>query len=246
MTNKYQTLIVDDEWLAREGLRRLLQKFDEIEVIGEADCVSNAAQMIKETQPDVVFLDIQMPDGNGFALFDQVDVDFRVIFVTAFDDYAIRAFEINALDYLLKPISMSRLSQAVARLATKSPKDKAMKDKPLKEKLNYDDYLFANSKGRVGFVKINSILYIQAAGDYSEVFTNTGEKRMVLRTLKEWEEYLPDNNFLRIHRNTIINLNFIDKVEPWAKSTFQIHMRHINEPFTTSQKYTKELRKKFI
>jgi two-component system, LytTR family, response regulator len=92
MSYRFRTLIVDDEWLAREGLRRLLLKFPEIEIIGEADCVSSAAKMIAETKPGVVFLDIQMPDDNGFALFDKVEADFKVIFVTAFDDFAIRAF----------------------------------------------------------------------------------------------------------------------------------------------------------
>jgi len=241
MGDKFKALIVDDEWLAREGLRRLLLKFPEIDIISEAESVGSAVEKIKDTKPDVVFLDIQMPDDNGFALFDRVEVDFKVIFVTAFDDFAIRAFEVNALDYLLKPIEPARLSQSIARLSEKNTKNK-----PLKIKLGYDDCLFSSNKGCVGFVKVGSILYIQAAGDYSEIFLSTGEKRMLLRSLKEWEECLPDKNFARIHRNTIINLNYIDKIEPWSKSTFQIHLRNVANPFTTSRQYSKELRKKFI
>ncbi len=242
MSDKYRALIVDDEWLAREGLQRQLTKFSEIvEVVGQADCVNNAVKLINEKEPDVLFLDIQMPDENGFALFDKVEVNFKVIFVTAFDDFAIRAFEVNALDYLLKPINTKRLAQAIERLS-----EQRIKKTTLKDKLKYDDYLFANSKGRVGFVKVNSILCIQAAGDYSEIFLATDEKRMVLRSLREWEEYLPENSFLRIHRNTIINLNYIEKMEPWANSTFQIFLRNIKDPFVTSRKYAKELRKNFI
>ncbi|KAF0249861.1 MAG: LytTR family two component transcriptional regulator [bacterium] len=242
MINKYRALIVDDEWLAREGLRRLLLKFPEIEVIGEADCISRAVEVIAEKELDVVFLDIQMPDESGFALFEKVDVDFKVIFVTAYDDFAIRAFEVNALDYLLKPINLARLTQAIARLAEQDDKKKKL----LKNKLSYDDYIFANNKGRIGFVKVNTILYILAAGDYTEVFLATGEKRMVLRALKDWEEYLPEKNFLRIHRNTLINLSYVERVEPWSNSTFQIYLRNVAIPFTTSRKYSAELRKKFI
>src|SRR5438105_1598221 len=152
MRQQYRSLIVDDEWLARQDLRRLLSKHPEIEIIGEADSVENAAKMISELSPDVVFLDIQMPEESGFKLYDRVDVDFKIIFVTAFDNYAIRAFEVNALDYLLKPVNPTRLAQTIARLSEpKSGKERT------KSELKHDDYVFIKSQGRTRFVKISSI-----------------------------------------------------------------------------------------
>lgn len=240
MGKKFRVLIVDDEFLAREGLRRLLGQYPDIEIVGEADSVETAAQAIKVVEPDVVFLDIQMPGETGFNLFNRVDVNFKVVFVTAFDNYAIRAFEVNALDYLLKPLNPLRVAQTIARLGEERSTTN------VKGKLNYDDYIFIDTKSRNGFVKVDSIAYIMAAGDYSEIYLNNGEKRMMLRTLREWEEKLPEKYFFRIHRAIIINLSYVEKTKPGIKSTYQIYLRNITTPFTTSRKYGMELRKKFV
>jgi two-component system, LytTR family, response regulator len=220
----------------------LLSKFPEIEVIGEADSVANAVGMISESSPDLVFLDIQMPEESGFKLFDRVEkIDFKIIFVTAFDNYAIRAFEVNALDYLLKPVNPSRLAQSIARLS----EQKSRKETSSTE-LKYDDYVFIKSQGRTGFVKLSSIVCIKSIGDYTEIHTTSGVKRLAMRSLREWEESLPSQYFLRIHRTVIINIEYVESVEPGLKCTFQVCLRNIPDPFTTSRKYSQELKKRFF
>lgn len=241
MAEKFRVMIVDDERLARQDLTRRLSKHTEVEIVAEASSVSQAVEKIPEVKPDVVFLDIQMPNESGLNLFNRIDVDFKVVFVTAFDNYAIRAFELNALDYLLKPVTEARLAQTIARLS-----EPGRNLTGLKEKLNNDDYLFINSLGKSGFIRVDSILCIKAMGDFCEVYTVTGEKNVVLRSMREWEEHLPPKSFLRIHRGIIINVSFVEKVEPWTNSTFQIHMKHLSVPFQASRKYSRELRNKFF
>jgi len=236
-----RVVLVDDEELARQDLQHQLAHFQQIQVVGQANSVEIAVEVINTTEPDLVFLDIQMPKESGFKLFEKMEIDFSVIFVTAFDNFAIRAFEVNALDYLLKPVSLPRLSQALARLE-KSSKSESKPTQPL----DYNDFIFIKGQGRTGFVKINSIIYISATGDYTEVYTTKGEKKLVLKSLREWEEHLPTQQFLRIHRSVLINIEYIEKVEPWFRSSYQIYLRNITTPLTTSRKYSSELRKKFF
>lgn len=235
-----RTLIVDDEPLARKGLRRLLLQYSEIEVIGEADSVESAVTLIKQFHPDLVFLDIQMPGESGFNLLPRVDTDLKVVFVTAFDNYALRAFEVNALDYILKPIDPARLTHTIERLLNSSTKVAKVASK-----FHYEDYIFIKADYKTGFVKIASISYIVVSGDYSEVYTTDGEKRLVLRSLREWGESLPNQYFLRIHRTTMININYVEKVIDGIRGAYQIYLRGIPTPFTTSRKYAGELRKRF-
>lgn len=236
-----RVVLVDDEELARQDLQHQLANFQQIQVVGQANSVETAVEVINTTDPDLVFLDIQMPKESGFKLFEKMEIDFFVIFVTAFDNFAIRAFEVNALDYLLKPVSLPRLSQSLARLE-KSSKNESKPTQPL----DYNDFIFIKGQGRTGFVKINSIIYISATGDYTEVYTTKGEKKLVLKSLREWEEHLPSQQFLRIHRSLLINIEYIERVEPWFRSSYQIYLRNITNPLTTSRKYSSELRKKFF
>jgi two-component system, LytTR family, response regulator len=239
MRRSYRALIVDDERHAREDLRRELAAHPEIEIIGEAESVDEAARVIPSLNPDVVFLDIQMPKEIGFALLDRVEVNFKIIFVTAFDNYAIRAFEVNALDYLLKPIRPARLAETISRLSQKGG------NKPHSQKrLNYDDYVFIQSHGRTGFLRINTIACIVATGDYTEICSARGERRSVLRSMNEWEEQLPEKYFLRIHRSVIINLECVEKAEPEQGGIYRVHLRGLTESFTTSHRRARELRKR--
>ncbi|HZS10523.1 MAG TPA: LytTR family DNA-binding domain-containing protein [Blastocatellia bacterium] len=236
----FRAIIVDDERLARRELRSLLSEHGEIEVAGEAGNVAQAVRLIGEQEPDVVFLDIQMPGESGFGLFDQVGKTFDVIFVTAFDAYAIRAFEVNALDYLLKPINPERLARAVARLSAGDHIGTSTA-----RRLEYEDRLFLELDGHSRFLKINTIVCLCAAGDYSEIFTADGGKSLVLKSLKEWEERLPEKQFARIHRSTIINLEYIERVEGWFNRSYQIYLRQIEEPFMMSRRYAAKLRLRF-
>ncbi len=233
-------IIVDDERLARKELRSLLAEFAEISIVGEAENLSEAIDLIQTKRPDVVFLDIQLQNENGFDLLEKVENDFKLIFVTAFDAFAIRAFEINALDYLLKPVNPERLAKSLERLLEIEEKDKT----PLR-KLRYEDRIFLESGGRSKFLKINDIKYISADGDYTQVFTNDGGKYLVTKPLKEWEQRLPEKYFVRIHRSTIVNFESIEKVESWFNRSFQIFLSGIDEPFIISRRYSATIKEKF-
>jgi two-component system LytT family response regulator len=240
MSKVFKALIVDDERLARNELNRMLKDFSEIEVAAEASDIASAKQCIADVQPDVIFLDIQMPGESGFDLINSVPIDSQIIFVTAFDEYAIRAFEINALDYLLKPVNPKRLQEAVGRLnSTKDAGEGKMR------KLDINDRLLLVLNNTMQFIKINTIIFINAAGDYTELKTTSGLKGITLKPIKEWEYRLPENTFVRIHRSTIINMEFIDRFEEWFNNAYRVYLKQIDEPFTVSRRYAAKLKERF-
>jgi two-component system LytT family response regulator len=237
---KLTAIIVDDERLARRELRSLLAEFAEISIIGEAENLTEALSLIQTGRPDVVFLDIQLSGENGFELLEKVEKDFKLIFVTAFDEFAIRAFEINALDYLLKPVNPERLAKTLERLLETEEKPEVVV-----RKLEYEDRLFIEMGERSRFLKVSSIKCICADGDYTHVFTDDGKKHLVTKPLKEWEDRLPEKYFIRIHRSTIVNLEFIEKVEIWFSRSYQIYLREMKEPLTVSRRYAAQLKLRF-
>lgn len=237
---KLKAIIVDDERLARKELRSLLADFAEISIVGEAENLTETVNLIQTHNPDVVFLDIQLSNENGFDLLEKVEKDFKLIFVTAFDEFAIRAFEINALDYLLKPVNPERLAKTLERLLEAEEKNEICL-----RKLEYEDRLFLELGERSRFLKVSSIKCICADGDYTQVFTDEGKKHLVTKSLKEWEDRLPEKYFIRIHRSTIVNLEFIEKVETWFSRSYQIYLRDLKEPLTVSRRYAAQLKHKF-
>jgi two-component system, LytTR family, response regulator len=249
MSHIFRALIVDDERLARKELRSMLGDHPTVEVVGEAETVEQASRLIQAEEPELVFLDIQMPGASGFDLLERITADFEVIFVTAFDAYAIRAFEVNALDYLLKPINPDRLARALERLAGKESTPtfapSSASEAQAARKLDYEDRLFIEVDERSKFVKIKTIVCITAAGDYSEISTSDGQKTLVMKSLKEWEERLPENYFTRIHRSTIINLEYIEHLDGWFNRSYQVQLRHLKEPIVMSRRYAAKLKLKF-
>lgn len=241
MSNKFRALVVDDERLARKGLIDQLSLIQEVEVVGEADCVPTAIEAIDKLKPDVVFLDIQMPGQSGFELAEQVDFDGKIIFVTAYNEYALRAFEINALDYLMKPVSKERLENAIDRISSPQKTIDHSHDK-----LNYDDQLFTTIGSKMQFLKVNKIVLIQSDGDYTNVNLESGTHGLVNKTMKEWEERLPDNHFVRVHRTSIINTEFIENIEKWFNYSYRATLRGIEEPVVISRRYAKKLKDLFV
>lgn len=229
-------MIVDDERLARAKLRSMLAGFPNVEIIAEADSVAEAIKAIEKTNPEIIFLDIQMPHASGFDLLEKIETDAKIIFVTAYDEYALRAFEVNALDYLLKPVSPARLAQTIERLGQTAATGK---------NLEYDDFIFVNSGRTSKFVRVDSIKCILAADVYSEIMTAEGEKFLLLKSLSEWESRLPAKNFLRIHRSTIINLEFIERVEKKFNYSQLIYLRGVAEAFVISRRYAAKLKDRF-
>lgn len=232
-------LLVDDERLARKQLRAQLDRFPELQVVAEADSVSQALEAVQRFHPDVIFLDIQMPGQTGFDFLEQASGNFKIIFVTAFDSFALRAFEVNALDYLMKPVSFERLSAAIRRLtgAEHEPR-KAMP-------LDYSDYLFVADGRNARFIKVGTIKCIVAAGAYSELFTADGRKWMLLGAIKEWEERLPGSRFVRTQRSCIVNLDFAESVEVVENNTYRIFLRDQAAPLPISRRYAVALKNRF-
>lgn len=239
MTKNYRALIVDDERLARNDLASLLKNFSNIEIVSEAEDVPSAIAEIKTHDPDLLFLDIQMPGDSGFELLNKIDFKGKVIFVTAYDKYAIRAFDVNAIDYLMKPVLPERLRKAIEKLE-EDEQQIIVEGK----KLKYDDRLFINFNDQMKFLKVNSIVCIEANGDYTNLYLKDGGKGLVLKPMNEWEDRLPENYFSRIHRSSIINLDFVMKVEKWFNYSYRIHMKSIDEPLTMSRRYAKRLKDK--
>jgi two-component system LytT family response regulator len=212
-----KALVVDDEPLARRELRRLLAAFPAVEVVGEAGDVDEARARIDELSPDVVFLDVQMPGGSGFDLLAQIDRVPRVVFTTAHDQYAVRAFDVNALDYLLKPIEPERLAAAVRKLQADTVRDAVGRIEPLEQ-------LFIRDGPRSWFVPLREVSLFTAEGNY--VRLAWGRERPLLgRSLTALERNLDPRRFFRANRGQILNLDFIAQVEPGVGGRLDVQLR---------------------
>ncbi|MCL4707638.1 LytTR family DNA-binding domain-containing protein [bacterium] len=232
-----KTLIVDDEWLVRSELKTMLAGYPEITLIGEAANVAQAIPLIQKNPPDVIFLDIQMPGASGFDLLDQIDTAARIIFITAYDKYALRAFEVNALDYLLKPISKERLAKAVKKLGS----NELGSAQPHK-KAAYDDVLYVIVNGALKFIKLPLLKCITAEGNYSYIFYADKPRALVSKTLQDWEDLLPEKQFVRIHRSAIVNFEYVEQVRKCKNYTQEVFVKGIEKPFMMSRRYASKLK----
>jgi len=237
---EYIALVVDDERLARIELISMLSEFVCIKSVHEADDVKSALKMIETVKPNLIFLDIQMPGETGFDLINQIEYSGKLIFVTAYDQYAIRAFEVNAIDYLLKPVSTERLQKSINKLEIEN-----IKPVETDYNLKYEDRLFLTLGSQMFFVKISSIVTIESEGDYTMVYTKEGQKGLVSKSMKEWELRLPNNYFCRIHRATIVNLEFVENIEKWFNYSYRLHLKGKEEPYIISRRYAKQIKEKF-
>jgi two-component system LytT family response regulator len=240
-----KALLVDDERLARAQLRTQIAHFPSLQVVAEVDSVARAIEAVEKHRPDVVFLDIQMPGSTGFDFLEQASGEFKVIFVTAFDNFAMRAFEVNALDYLLKPVRVERLSAAVERLSLPVQRERGERGFANAAPLEYSDYLFVSSGTSARFLKIRAIKYIVAAGSYSEVYAADGRKWILLQPIKDWEERLPAAQFVRTHRSAIVNLDYVERVDALGNDTFQIYLRGQSDPLPISRRYARIVKERF-
>jgi two-component system, LytTR family, response regulator len=235
-------IIVDDERLARRELRRMLEEAHAgaVRVVGEAESVRVAAELVRTCDADVVFLDVQLAGESGLELLALIDPSVAVVFVTAFDQYAVRAFEANALDYLLKPVAPARLARAVERLA--APNDDTTPGAP-PPRLDYQDRLFLRLDDRMGFVKVADIASITSDGDYSVVRLGAGRTHRARKSLREWLARLPETAFARVHRSTIVNLEFVERVEEWSHFSYRLYLRGSTEPVAMSRRYAGHLKR---
>ena len=229
-----RAVIVDDERLARDRLRQLLAAHPEVDVVAEADGVSTAAAAIASMRPDVVFLDIEMRGANGFDLLSDAPA-FRTIFVTAFSDHAARAFDVDAVDYLLKPVTAERLARAIARVRRAGPPDAPAS-------VALDDRIPLHDSRAMRFVRIGDIAAITADGPYTHVHVADGTRAMVQRTMEAWEGVLPPAVFRRIHRSAIANLDFVHGAQRLLTGGYRLEMRSA-PPLVVSRRYAGALRR---
>lgn len=212
-----RALIVDDERLARKELINLLSQHENVEIVGEAINVEDAKEKISSLNPNVVFLDIQMPEKTGFDLLEELDHVPNVIFTTAYDEYALKAFQVNALDYLLKPIEPERLTEALNRLQKKlndDPKEENEVSAFSNKKLTLDDQVFVKDGDRCWFVKLSNVKLFESDGNYIKVYFDNF-KPMIHKSLNALDERLDEKSFFRASRKHIINLSWVEGIEPW-------------------------------
>jgi two-component system LytT family response regulator len=237
---RMRVLIVDDERLARVRIRGLLSEHDTVESIDEAPSVASAIEAVQRRPLDVVFLDIEMPGGSGFDVLDHLPGSIAVVFVTAFDEYAVRAFEVNAIDYLVKPVDRRRLAITLDRLAGRTPAPQ-----PMPRRLTPEDRLFLPRDRGGRFVALRSVVAIAAAGSYTEVRTADGRTDLLHRTMDEWEEILPVALFRRVHRSAIVNLDQIAETQSLMSGGYRLLMQS-GPPITVSRRQAVAMRRSAI
>ena len=217
-----KAVIVEDSRLARNELKELLKTHQDIELIGEAENVDEGFELINKTNPDLLFLDINMPEKDGFELLEMLDDVPITIFTTAFDDYAIKSFEYNAFDYLLKPISQKRFSSSITKVLEKI--NATSSTAPEKEEgLRLDKQIFIKDGEQCWLVKIQDISLFEIVGNYTRVFFDSNTP-LIYKSLAQIEEKLPSDVFFRANRQQIININHVKKVVSWFNGKLKIEM----------------------
>ena len=214
-----KALIIDDERLARAEVRRLLDDFSWVKVVGEAENAEQALALIQSQQPDLLFLDVQMPGKTGFELIEEIRGEMpRIIFTTAYDEFALRAFEVNALDYLMKPITPDRFAAALSRVRDEplAPEDQS----PLRS----SDQVFVRDGERCWFIPVSKIRLLESEGNYTRVrFEN--QSPLIYRSLSTLEQRLAGDDFFRINRQQVVNLHFIERIETWFSHGLKIWLK---------------------
>jgi two-component system LytT family response regulator len=219
-----KAIIIDDERLARNELKKLLEQHPDINIIDEASNVDEAIEKIDLSRPDLIFLDIQMPGKTGFDLLAEIEKSPRVIFTTAYDEFALKAFEVNALDYLLKPIDPKRLADAIQKLQTEMALEQASLMGVNRGPLTETDQVFVKDGERCWFVKLAEIRLFESVGNYAKVYFLTN-KPLILKSLNALEERLDDRVFFRANRKHIINLHWIEKIEPYFNGGLLVELK---------------------
>lgn len=220
-----RAIIIDDERLARTELKNLLQDYPEVEVVDEAANADDGISKIESLHPDLIFLDIQMPGKTGFEMLSQLERAPQVIFTTAYDEFALKAFEVNALDYLLKPIEPKRLGDAIQKLHFSEPKEGKVEGENFNNSILAEtDQVFVKDGERCWFVKLSDIRLFESVGNYAKVFFGPN-KPLILKSLNALEERLDEKTFFRANRKHIVNLRMIEKIEPYFNGGLLLELK---------------------
>jgi Response regulator of the LytR/AlgR family len=224
-----RVLIIEDEKLARDLLKSYLKDYEEVFLLGECENGFEGVRMINELQPDVVLLDIQMPKINGFEMLQLLDHKPEIIFTTAYDQFALKAFELNAVDYLLKPFSKERLLSALEKASQRieNKEDPSGKLDRLSEIVpeGHLERVVVKNKNKISVIPVNSICYIESLDDYVFIYTES-ERHIKQTTMKYFEENLSSKSFVRIHRSYIVNVEFIDEIQQYEKDSYIVILKN--------------------
>ena len=215
-----KAIVVDDSRLARNELKRLLKDLDSVNIIGEAANAMEAKEKIETDKPDLVFLDIQMPGKNGFELLEELEFIPEVIFTTAYDEYALKAFEYNALDYLQKPVQLDRLVGAIDKVTERQQ----AKSETSEDRMTEQDQVFVKDGEKCWFVQLSNVRLFEVDGNYTKLFFDE-HKPMIPRTLNYLESRLDPKTFFRANRQQMINLKWVERIEPWFSGSIKIYMK---------------------
>jgi two-component system LytT family response regulator len=242
-------VIIDDEQLARELLREYIEQTGNITIVGEATKGKDAVEMIDNLKPDLIFLDVQMPGMNGFDVLDDITHDPYVVFTTAYDQYAIKAFEKNAVDYLLKPIDQERFQLAVKRALERMKTEQynvgeLLRDMKTENKTSYDSHIFVQKSEKLINLAVEEIMFLEASGDYT-ILTTKSDQFVSSSGIGKLEEILNPEIFIRVHRSTIININFLKEIEKHFNGGMIVKMQN-GKSFPVSRTYAKLIRKKVV
>ncbi|MGN7786934.1 LytR/AlgR family response regulator transcription factor [Niabella sp. 22666] len=238
-----RTIIIDDERLARAELNKMLRSFPDIDVVDEASNAEEAIEKIASHQPELIFLDIQMPGKTGFEMLTELEWVPKVIFTTAFDEYALKAFEVNALDYLLKPIDQKRLEAAIKKIATVDAREHKQEESYANnEMLTENSQVFVKDGDRCWFIKLNEVRLFESVGNYAKVFFGL-HKPLILKSLNALEERLDPKTFFRANRKHIINLHMVEKIEPYFNNGLLVELRG-GEKIEISRRQTVKFKEK--
>jgi len=246
---KTTCLIVDDEKLARDLIMEYLQNYPDLELIGECSKGAEAVEKINTLKPDLLFLDVQMPGMNGFDVLDEIEHDPYVIFITAYDQHAIKAFEKNAVDYLLKPLDEDRFRTAIGRALKRkgleqSNIEEVMESLMPERKATYDSYIFVQKSEKLFNLAVDDILFLEASGDYTVITTKT-DQYVSSSGIGKLEELLTPDIFFRVHRSTIINIHHLKEIEKHFNGGMMVKMNN-GKTFPVSRTYAKMIRKKVV
>lgn len=247
---KTTCLIIDDEKLARDLLREFIGPIDSLQLLDECSKGSEAVEKINKLKPDLIFLDVQMPGMNGFDVLDEIDHEPYVIFTTAYDQYAIKAFEKNAVDYLLKPLDEERFRQAVDRaIKRKKMEEGRLEDllgsmRQVNHKGTYDSHIFVQKSEKLFNLPVEEIVFLEASGDYTIISTK-GDQFVSSSGIGKLEEIMNPDTFIRVHRSTIVNINFLKEIERHFNGGMVVKMQN-GKSFPVSRTYAKQIRKKVV
>jgi two-component system, LytTR family, response regulator len=247
---KTTCLIIDDEKLARDLLREYLEPMQEVEILDECAKGSEAVEKINKLRPDLIFLDVQMPGMTGFEVLDEIDHEPYVIFTTAYDQYAIKAFEKNAVDYLLKPLDQERFRQAIDRAFKRKKMDEGDIEnllgslRQVNHKGSYDSHIFVQKSEKLYNLPIEEIVYLEASGDYTIISTKN-DQFVSSSGIGKLEEMMNPDTFIRVHRSTIVNVNYLKEIERHFNGGMVVKMIS-GKSFPVSRTYAKQIRKKVV